>query len=56
MNKNFKPEINKVLKRKNNLISTFSTESNLNILVTAEIGNVKALKQQIEYTGLCGDY
>ena len=56
MTKNFKPEINKVLECKTNIISTFSTEMKLQILETAESGNVEVLKQQIEYTGLGGDY
>jgi len=53
---NFNPEIRKVLKSKNGLIKTFSTESKLNILETAETGNIKALKQQIDYINLGGDY
>ena len=56
MVRNFNPEINKLLERKANLISTFSTESKLNILAAAETGNVEVLKQKIEYTGLGGDY
>jgi len=56
MYRNLEPEISKVLERKSNLISTFSTESKLNILSTAKSGNIKALKQQIEYTNLGGDY
>jgi hypothetical protein len=47
MVKKFNHEINKVLKRKTNLISTFSTEMKLQILETAESGNVEVLKQQI---------
>jgi hypothetical protein len=56
MDKNFKPEVNKVLECKTNLINTFSTESKLNILKLAEEGNVKVLNQKIEYTNLGGDY
>ena len=52
----FKPQIVRLLESKTNLIATFSTESKLNILKTAETGNYQALKQQISYTGLCGDY
>jgi hypothetical protein len=50
------PKIRKVLNKKEALINSFSTESKINILETAETGNVEALKQQIEYTGLGGDY
>jgi ribosomal protein L32E len=56
MYRNFNHEVNKVLERKNNLISTFSTKSKLNILKLAEEGNVKVLNKKIEYTCLGGDY
>jgi hypothetical protein len=53
---NFNPEIRKVLVKKEVLINGFSIQSKINILRTTEIGNVNASKQQIEYTGLGGDY
>ena len=49
-------DVIKVLKKNENLLETFSTETKLNILETAETGNTKALKQEIEYNNLCGDY
>ena len=50
------PQVQKVIESKAGLINTFSSESKINILKTAQIGNVKALRQQISYTNLCGDY
>ena len=52
----FTPQIAKLLNNKSQLISTFSTESKLNILKTAQTGNYQALRQQIDYIGLSGDY
>jgi hypothetical protein len=56
MSKKFNNDVNMVLERKNSLINSFSTESKLSILKTAEEGNVEVLKQKIEYTCLGGDY
>jgi hypothetical protein len=52
----FNLEVKKVLINKNSLINDFSTESKLNILRTASTGNVKALRQEIDYINLGGDY
>jgi len=52
----FTPQIIRLLNKKSFLISTFSTESRINVLKTAKTGNYQALRQQIDYNGLCGDY
>jgi hypothetical protein len=52
----FNPEVKKILISKSSLINNFSTESKLNILQTASTGNVKALRQEIDYINLGGDY
>ena len=56
MFENLNPEIRKILESRKVLISSFSTESKLNILETAKTGNLKALKQEIEFVNLGGDY
>jgi len=56
MLENCSPQIVRLLESKSFLIKTFSTESKLNILKTAKTGNYQVLRQQIDYTGLCGDY
>jgi len=56
MKVNLNPKCKQLLNKKSSLISTFSTESKLNILSMAETGDVKALDQAIEYTNLGGDY
>lgn len=50
------PKISNLLKKKTQIINSFSIESKVNIIKTAETGNYKALKQEIEYIGLGGDY
>lgn len=52
----FDPKISRLLKKNTSVISGFSTESKVNILELAESGNYRALKQEIEYVGLGGDY
>lgn len=56
MLKNFEPKVKNLLNKKNQLISTVSTEIKLQILEAAESGNVEILKQKIECTYLGGDY
>jgi hypothetical protein len=56
MLENIKPEIKKALTKNESIINSFNTESKLNILETAIKGNLKVLKQEIDYINLGGDY